>query len=115
VDTTALTIEALRAAGVPAGDAGLRSAAAWMLAQRDRAGGLAAFGGGRATEANPTAEAIRALRALGRTPPASMRAALRGLQDRDGGVRFTGATAGSRMIATTDAVIAFAGRTLPVR
>lgn len=115
VDTTALVIEALRAAGVPAGNAALRSAAAWMRAQRNREGGLAAFGGGRATEANPTAGAIRALRSLGRTPPASTRAALRRLQDRDGGVRFTRATGGSRLMATTDALIAFAGRTLPVR
>ena len=74
-----------------------------MLAQRNRQGGFASAGGGQPTEANSTAGAIRALRALGRTPPASLRAALRGLQDRDGGIRFTRAVAGSRLIATTDA------------
>ncbi len=113
VDATALVIEALVAAGVRRDDPGLRAGAAWMLAQRNRAGGYASAGGGAPTEANSTAAAIRALRALGRTPPASTRAALRALQERDGGLRFTAAAAGSRLIATTDAVIAFAGRTLP--
>ena len=80
-----------------------------MLAQRNREGGLNYAGGGRPTEANSTAGAIRALLALGRTPPAATRAALRGLQDRDGGVRFTRAAPGSRLLATTDALIAFGG------
>ena len=108
-------IEALAAVGVPASDPGVRAAVRWMLAQRNRAGGLASAGGGAATDANSTAGAIRALRALGRTPPVSMRAALRGLQDPDGGIRFTRASAGSRLLATNDALVALAGKTLPIR
>lgn len=115
VDATALVIEALAAAGVPPSDAGLRAGVAWMLAQRNREGGLAWSGGGRATEANSTAGAIRALRALGRVPAASTRAALRGLQDGDGGIRFSRGSAGSRLIATTDALIALSGGSLPQR
>lgn len=115
VDGTALTIEALRAAGVPARHPALRRAAAWMTAQRNREGGYATAGGGRPSDANSTAGAIRALRALGRTPPPATRAALRGLQERDGGVRATRAVRGSRLIATTDALIAFAGGHLPQR
>ncbi len=113
VDTTALMIEALVAADVPADNPGLRAGAAWMLAQRNNEGGFASSGRGRPTEANATAGVIRALRALGRVAPPSMRAALRGLRERDGGIRFTRAVAGSRLIATNDALIALAGSSLP--
>ena len=115
VDATALVIESLAAAGVPPSDAGLRAGVAWMLAQRNAEGGLQWSGDGGVTEANSTAGMIRALRALGRTPPASARAALRRLQDRDGGIRFTRSAPGSRLMATTDALIALAGRSLPQR
>ena len=113
VDATGLVIEALRAAGVPSSNAALRAAAAWMLAQRNAAGGLASAGGRRPTEANSTAGAIRALRALGRTPPANTRAALRALQQPDGAFRFTQANAGSRLLATNDALVAVTGKFLP--
>ncbi len=115
VDATAAVIEGLRAAGLPASDPGLRAATAWMTAQRARDGGYATAGGGRPADANSTAGAIRALRAMGRTPPPSTRAALRRLQSRDGGVRATRAVAGSRLIATTDALVAFSGGHLPQR
>jgi hypothetical protein len=115
VDATAITVQALRAAGVPRSSPALRSATAWMLTQRNREGGYASAGRGGATEANATAMVIRALRSMGRTPPPSTRAALRRLQSPDGGVRFTRAAAGSRLMATTDALIAYAGRRLPVR
>jgi hypothetical protein len=113
VDHTAIVIEALRAAGVPRGHAALRAAAAWMLAQRNRAGGLASAGAGGATDANSTAAAIRALRALGRRPPAATLRALRALQEASGAFRFTRADAGSRLLATSDAVVAVAGEVLP--
>ncbi len=115
VDVTALVIEALAAAGVPASNPGLRAGAAWMLAQRNREGGVRSSGHGGPTEANSTAGVIRALRALGRTPPASTRAALRRLQAGDGGLRFTRKAAGSRLLATSDGLIALAGRSLPQR
>lgn len=115
VDATGLVIEALRAAGVPRNDPALRAATAWMLAQRNRAGGLASAGAGGATEANATAEAVRGLTALGRTPPAATLRALRSLQEPDGAFRFTRASAGSRLLATNDALIAIAGGVLPPR
>jgi hypothetical protein len=114
VDATALIIEAMRAAGVPRKHPGLRKAASWMLRQRNPQGGLAAAGRRGATEANSTAEAIRALRALGRRPPVRTRTALRSLQERSGAVRFTRRAAGSRLLATNDAVVALAGLHLPV-
>jgi len=115
VDATAIVLEALAASGVKGTDARVAAAVRWMLAQRNGAGGLASAGGGAPSDANSTAGAIRALRATGRTPPASLRAALRALQDRDGSVRFTRAGAGSRLLATNDALVAFAGKSLPVR
>lgn len=114
VDATGVVIEALRAAGVPRTNPALAAAAAWILAQRNGEGGLASAGGGAATDANSTAGAIRALRALRRRPPAATLAALRALQEPSGAVRFTAAEAGSRLIATNDAAVAFAGRVLPV-
>lgn len=115
VDATGLMIEALRASGVPASHPALRAAATWMLAQANARGGYASAGRGGATEANPTSNAIRGLRAMGRPVPASTRAELRRLQDGSGAVRFTGERAGSTLMATNDALVAFAGRTLPVR
>ena len=115
VDATAIVLEALSASGVRRSDARVAAAVRWMLAQRNREGGLGSAGGGAPTDANSTAGAIRALRATGRTPPASLRAALRALQERDGSVRYTRASGGSRLLATNDAAVAFAGRWLPVR
>ena len=90
VDATSLVIEALQAASVPRGDRALAAAAGWILAQRNRECGLASAGGGGPTEANSTAGAIRALRALGGDPRGDPRGAAL-LQERDGGVRFTAA------------------------
>lgn len=115
VDGTGLMIEALRAAGVPARHPHLRAATSWMLAQHNREGGFASAGRGGATQANPTSNVIRALRAMGRPVPGSTRVALRRLQARSGAFRFTGPRAGSALLATADAVPALAGRTLPVR
>ena len=115
VDATAVVLEALAASGVRGSDARVAAAVRWMLAQRNGRGGLGTAGGGAATDANSTAGGVRALRATGRTPPASLRAALRGLQDRDGSVRSTASDQGSRLLATNDALVALAGRWLPVR
>ncbi len=115
VDGTGLMIEALRAAGVPARHPALRAATSWMLAQRNTEGGYATEGGGRGSQANPTSNVVRALRAMGRPVPARTSATLRRLQRPSGAFRFTGRRDGSALLATTDAVIALSGRTLPVR
>jgi hypothetical protein len=115
VSTTAILIEALRATGVRSRDPMLRSAATWMAAQANTQGGYAFFGGRGPTEANSTALVIRALRALGRTPPAASRAALRALQLPNGSIAFTATSPGSPLLATVDALVALAGATLPPR
>lgn len=113
VSATGLTIEAMRAAGVARTDRGLTAAMKWMVGQVNTRGGYAIDGRGRATEANSTALAIRALRAMGVTPPTISRAALRSLQEADGGFRFTARTRESRLLASVDAVLALSGRRLP--
>ena len=113
VSATGLLIEASRSAGVLATDAMLRRATAWLVAQRNASGGFHIAGAGKPTEANSTAIAIRALRAMGRTPPPSTRLALRSLQESDGGFRFTRAVRESRLLASVDAVLALSGRRLP--
>lgn len=113
VSATSLVMEALRASGVATSDPLLRAPAAWIAGQANRQGGFSINGGRRPTEANSTALAIRAWRAAGRRPLSRWRVALRGLQESDGGVRFTASIRESRLIATTDALIAFAGGRLP--
>ena len=83
-----------------------------MLAQRNAAGGLASAGG-RPTEANSTAGAIRALRAMGRTPRPTPARPCAACSSPTGAFRFTRAVAGSRLLATDDAVVAVAGAWLP--
>ncbi|MCC6830181.1 MAG: hypothetical protein IT200_02450 [Thermoleophilia bacterium] len=115
VDATAVVLEALAAAGVSPRTAWVASARAWMLSQRGRDGGVASAGGGRPADGNTTAMAWRALCASGAPVPARLRSALRSLQAADGRIRFTTASEGSPLMATTDAVVALTGRTLPPR
>lgn len=114
VDGTGLMIEALRAAGVPARHPELRAARTWMVAQRNREGGYHTAGAGRATQANPTSNVIRALVAMGQRPPAATLRSLRSLQQPHGAIHFTAGQAGSPLLATTDATVALVGRTLPI-
>lgn len=113
VAATGLVIEAMRAAGVARSDGALKGATTWLTAQANGRGGFHIDGRRRPTEANSTAIAIRALRAMGRTPSAATRRALRGLQEADGGFRFTAKARESRLLATVDAVLALSGRRLP--
>ncbi|MFN8121839.1 MAG: hypothetical protein U0237_05360 [Thermoleophilia bacterium] len=115
VDATAIVLEALAAAGVAPRTPWVASARAWMLAQRGRDGGVASAGGRRPADGNTTALAWRALCASGAPVPARLRAALRSLQMADGRIRFTAASEGSPLLATTEAVVALSGRTLPPR
>jgi hypothetical protein len=112
VSSTAMAIMALRASGVPPRDGGLRSALRWLRAQRAASGGFANDRRDR-TEANPTALALEATRAMG-SRDSRAASALRSLQRGGGAFQFTRTDAGSRAIATIDAVVALAGRSLPV-
>jgi hypothetical protein len=112
--TTALMLQALRAAGVHPGDRDVRAATAWMLSARNDSGGYNFGRPGGPTEANSTALVLMALSALGRPAPAGSRAALRALQRPDGSFAFTSTDTGSPLLASVDAVPALAGRHLPV-
>jgi hypothetical protein len=112
VSSTAVAILALRAAGVSRRDRGLRAGLAWMAGQRTTSGGFA-LGRRDRNEANSTALAIEAQQAMGRSDPRAGRV-LRGLQRRDGAFQFTADDAGSRVIASTESVVALSGRIPPV-
>jgi hypothetical protein len=112
VTSTAMAILAARAAGVAPRNGTLRAGLRWMLAQRTASGGFA-LGRRDRTEANSTALALEAQRAMGRRDTRAARA-LRTLQRGGGAFQFTRDDAGSRLLASVDAVVALAGRRLPV-
>jgi hypothetical protein len=112
VTATALAILAARAAGVSARDGRLRAGLNWLRTQRTAAGGFALSRRDR-NEANSTALAVEAAKAMGSKDTRAERA-LRSLQRGGGAFQFTRNDAGSRVLATNDAVVALAGRTLPV-
>jgi hypothetical protein len=112
VSSTAIAILALRAAGVSRRDGSLRAALSWMAHQRTASGGFA-LGRRDRNEANSTALAIEAERAMGRSDRRAARV-LRGLQRGDGSFQYTADDSGSRVIASTEAVIALSGRIPPV-
>jgi hypothetical protein len=112
VSSTALAIMALRAAGVPRSNGNLRSALRWIRSQRTPAGGFAEGRRDR-NEANSTARAIQAAVAMGSRDSRAERA-LVSLQRGGGEFQFTRNDAGSRALATNDAVPALAGRAFPV-
>ncbi len=109
LDSTALSVIALRAAGVRATNPVVRSATTWIA--RERAGGGWTSTSGTAANANSTALATRALLAAGRRPTSSL-AFLRSLQERSGAVRHTRSRGGNRALATIDAVAPLAGVSL---
>ncbi len=117
VDTTAMLIQALRAAGVPRSDKGLKGALAWLRLQRNSSGGFNPGGSGRVTQANSTALAIQAARAMGSADRRALRA-LRGLQRGSGAFGSFKSAAGTiqnQAVATVDALIAVSGARRPVK
>jgi hypothetical protein len=112
VTSTAMAILAARAAGVSARNGTLRAGLSWLRSQRTPAGGFA-LGRRDRNEANSTALAIEAQRAMGRSDARATRA-LRSLQRGGGAFQFTRDDAGSRVLASVDAVVALSGKRLPV-
>jgi hypothetical protein len=112
VTSTAMAILAARAAGVPRSNGTLRAGLRWLRAQRTAAGGFA-LGRRDRNEANSTALAVEAARAMGSRDTRAARA-LRSLQRGGGAFQFTRTDAGSRVLASVDAVIALSGHRLPV-
>jgi hypothetical protein len=112
VTSTAMAILAARAAGVSPRNGALRAGVRWLRAQRTPSGGFA-LGRRDRTEANSTALALEAMRAMG-SDDGRARRALRTLQRGGGAFQYTRDDAGSRVLASVDAVVALAGRRLPV-
>lgn len=115
IESTALIIEALRAAGVKKSDKALRQAYKWITNQRNATGGYNPGAAQGETQANTTAFAVRAADALGKNNTQAKRS-LRALQMGNGSFRSTPADKGQygAGIATSDVVIALSGAHYPV-
>lgn len=116
VESTSLAIEALMAERKTVGSAkNVRLKRAWRFIayQRNRDGGFGPGGKGDKTQANTTAYALRAADALGKSALRA-KAQLRSLQGGDGGFNSSEAEAGSRVMATIEAIPALAGLHHPV-
>lgn len=110
-DSTAVVIVALRAAGVSPRSSMIRSGVAWLGRRRLADGGWGADESTTAN-ANSTGLAARALLASGRTATRPLRL-LRSLQEPSGALRHSRSSAGSRLLATVDALPALAHRPYP--
>lgn len=108
VDSTALSVVALRAAGTPCSSPVIREARAWLASQQ-RQGGWSAYGG--APSSNSTALGARADVACGGRATQAL-AVIRGLQQRSGAIAFTRQQAESRLLASTESVPALTGISL---
>ena len=109
VDSTALSVVALVAAGRPCSSAPIRQARAWLATQRSQGGWTAYPGSG--PSANSTALVARADIACGAGAAGPLRT-IRGLQQRSGAIRYTRSQPESRLLATTESVPALAGVSL---
>lgn len=119
VESTALMIEGLRAAGVSKKDSALKSAMKWITFQRNTDGGYnpttAKVTG--ETQADTTSYAIRAGDAMGAYSSLMKKAkrALRALQQNNGSFRSQpSANSEFHGISTSNAVLALSGRHYPV-
>ena len=109
VDSTALSVVALRAAGQRCTSAPIRAARRWMARQRS-GGGWSAYPG-TGPSANSTALVARADLACGASATSALRV-IRRLQQRSGAIRYTTAEPESRLLATSESVPALAGVSL---
>ena len=109
VDSTALAVVALVAAGRRCTSSPIRQARAWLAGQREGAGWTAYPGSG--PSANSTALIARADIAC-RARAAGPLRVIRSLQQRSGAIAFTRAQPESRLLATTESVPALAGVSL---
>jgi len=113
-DDTAAAIQALRAAGVPAGSAAVRRGLAFLGARRNPDGGFESAEG-RGSNVQTTAWAIQAYVAAGRAVPASARSYLLRMQRADGSFRYSARYVTTPVWVTSQAVAALAGRSFPLR
>lgn len=114
VESTALMIQALRAAGVKKSDKSIKNAYRWLWFQRNAQSGFNNDTAGGETNANATALVVQAMDALGK-PSSKTKLALRKLQAKDGHFKLTAsADAQSAVLSTSDSVLALSGMHYPV-
>lgn len=118
VESTAMMIQALRAAGVKRSDSHLRKAYRWMTYQRNPQDGYNPETIAGDTNANATALAIEAASTMGKTN-AKSKYTLRKQQHKDGYFNLTPTAADdvaseSKILATAESVVALSGRHYPV-
>lgn len=119
VESSAVMIQGLRAAGVKKSDGALRAAMSWVTYQRNADGGYNPNTSTTAgeTQADATSYVILAADAMGthRGLMKKAKRALRALQQRDGSFRAQpSANSAFKGISTSNAVLALSGRHLPV-
>jgi hypothetical protein len=117
VETSALMIEGLRAAGVSKNDGALKSAYKWITFQRNSFGGYNPDVEQGETQADTTAYAVRAFDALGihNKYRKDAESSLRALQQKNGAFRSTPGVKGDYLgISTANATLALTGQHYPV-
>jgi hypothetical protein len=117
VETSALMIEGLRAAGVSKNDGALKAAYKWITFQRNADGGYNPDTEQGETQADTTAYAIRAFDALAikNKYRKSAETALRALQQKNGAFRSSPSVKGDYLgISTANATLALTGAHYPV-
>ena len=111
---TAAAIEALRAAGVPAGSKALRRAFAYLRGLRDDDGGFE-LDRGRGSDAQSTAWATQAFLAAGHDSDRAAFAYLERLRRPDGSFRYSRRYVTTPVWVTAQVLPALAGRAFPLR
>jgi hypothetical protein len=113
-DDTAAAVQALRAAGVPAGARPIRRGLAYLRTLQNRDGGFE-LTDGAGSNAQSTAWATQAFLAAGRDPGIAAFAYLERLQRPDGSFRFSSRFATTPAWVTAQALAALARKPFPLR
>ena len=114
VESTALIIQALRAAGVKKSDSSIKNGFKWMRYQRNQQEGYNPDTAAGETNSNATALAIQAYDAIDQ-PASKSKLALRKLLAKDGHFKKTGTVdADSKVLSTSDSVLALSDMHYPV-
>ncbi len=118
VDDTAAAVQALVGAGVPAGNAVVRDARAYLKAAQRSDGGFSSAQSGGHTYSESTAWVLQAILALGESPTAgtwtkngrNVRDALFRLQSPNGSMQHRAGVTSTVMLSTTQCLVALVGR-----
>ncbi|MFN8186019.1 MAG: prenyltransferase/squalene oxidase repeat-containing protein [Gaiellales bacterium] len=113
-DDTAAAVQALRAAGIPAGAKAVRRGLAFLRARQNADGGFESDTG-RGSNAQTTAWAIQGFLAAGRSPGAGAYRYLESLQRADGSFRLSRRYVTTPVWVTAQVTAALARRHFPLR